>query len=245
MEVKNKISQGYLSERYVQQTAGLLSSYLWSGDIKMMNIHMDILKEIFNEKPLLVKSIPEKDLHRIKIISNAFKRNEIPNPWESISLPTIANDEEEVKQFTIDEYGMSDEEIGKLQEEKVKTEKDLQKIIKLTYDSINHVTEDDGDLIITCEKNLKYGRADLVARGDKTCYAIELKLKEANHKIVGQIMKYMRSIGGKIHYGLYEDVQGITIAKGYSENALLDLKTLGVKTYVYDTFNGKLTIRKV
>lgn len=202
-----------------------------------MKLYSTILKEVIDVNEKLWEDIPEQDKKRALIVSKALKENKIPNPWELKTLPNI--EEEKTKDIKIYFDEEEDEDII------LKKELDLQKILKYTYESIEFLTEDNDKLIISSEMKTRYGRIDIKAQSKKTCHAIELKLNKADHKIVGQIMKYMRNLGSKLHLGLYEDVEGITVAESYSENALKDLKLLGVKTFTYSMNKNKIKLTKI
>jgi len=227
--VTKKIPQSLITESFVKNISALLSSYLWIGDTDKMKLYMNILKEILEVNEKLWHVIPPKDLERIKIIGKAFKENIIPNPWnckiENILQETKTKDEKSFANIFF-------EKEEDLDEEKIK-EKNIQKLIYSTQESISFLTGENGKVRVICEANSKYGRADIRVEGKKICHIIELKLNDADHKIVGQIMKYARAAGSKLHYGLYEDINMITVAKDYTESTLLDLKIIGVKTYKY------------
>lgn len=243
METQKNIPKGHLTESFVNHAADMLSSYLWLGEVHSMKLYMNILKEVMDVKPELWASIPERNRDRIKLISEALKNNEIPNPWGLKQVPIDDDDDEKQKEIPLE--NLKDDEIEKIQKDNMQKEKYLNKIINTTYESIEYLTKDKDKLIVSSEMKVRYGRADIMARGPKTCHVIELKLKEADHRIVGQIMKYMRSVGGKLHYGLYEQINGITLAQGYTENALIDLKTIGVKPYIYKFLRNKIILSEV
>lgn len=228
------------NQSFVNSTAGLLSSYLWMGDLENLKLYMTILKEVLNVNKNLWEGIPKKDRERITMIGKALKSGTMPNPWGEVEIFDF--DENETKK----DFYLSCLEDEETEEDIIKRESELQDILKLTYDSVKFLTGDQSErIVISSEVNMKLGRADIKAQGEKICHVIELKLNEASHKIVGQIMKYMRSVGSKLHYGLYEDVKGITVAKSYSESALLDLQMMGIRTFTYSLSNGSISLNRI
>ena len=234
--MKVKKENPLATEKFVNHVAGMLSSYLWLGDIDNLKFYMNLLKESLDVNKNLWLTIPEHHKKRIKFIGQNLKAGVIPSPWSGVKLPEPEN--EIVKAISIGDWDDEEEEF-----DKIKREKDLQKLLTMTRESIEHITGDSGKLRISSETNVKYGRVDIKAQGEKICHVIELKLKEADHKIVGQVMKYMRAAGSKLHYELYEDIQGITVAESYSESATLDLKSMGVKMFTYSVLKDKLVLK--
>jgi hypothetical protein len=92
---------------------------------------------------------------------------------------------------------------------------------------------------ISCtELETAYGNVDIVAYTDLYAWPIEVKLGCADHRIVGQIYKYMKHFLYMLNYGLYRDVVGITIAREYSEDALQELSKMNVVPIKYSVHNG-------
>lgn len=227
-EIQTTYPESFYTESFVKNCAGLLSAYLWIGDLQNIKSYMSMLGSILKVKPNLWGVISEKEKARIKLIGTSLKAGFTPNPWGLSRIPE-ADETPEYKEIKMcfDTESNEDESI------KISTEKELQKILYSTYEAMEHLTGDKSKLIIQSEMNVKYGRIDIQARGMNICHVIEIKLKTANHKIVGQIMKYARSAGSKLHYGLYEDVNMITVAEDYDESTILDLKAIGAKVFKY------------
>jgi hypothetical protein len=232
-----KIPNGFLTESFAKSIGGLLSSYLWLGDTDKMKLYMSILKEITDVNEKLWYAIPPKDLERIKIIGKAFKANEIPFPWKS----QIKMDEKESKElFASFSINIEDDQIQK----EIK-EKNIQNMIYRTQESISFLTGETGPYRVIYEAESRYGRADIRVEGKSICHIIELKLDEADHKIVGQVMKYARAAGSRLHYGLYEDINMITVAKSYTESAILDLRAIGAKIYKYSLCDKNMSFELI
>jgi len=88
-----------------------------------------------------------------------------------------------------------------------------------------------------------YGRVDMVYRGTKTVYPVEVKKDCGDHDLVGQILKYDLYHRLRLHYKHYELVQSVTICRSYQQFALEELKRMGIVTLVY-TGKGE-SLRKV
>lgn len=80
----------------------------------------------------------------------------------------------------------------------------------------------------------EFGRADLLAVGDRVGFPIELKDETSNERLSGQIFKYVKGAIRYLKYGFYDTVQGVTIAPGYSQEAANQLKAYGIWVYVIE-----------
>lgn len=75
----------------------------------------------------------------------------------------------------------------------------------------------------------EYGRCDLVIRDKDALYVIEIKDETADHKIVGQAIKYVHgAIRIMKNCSLYNSVTGVVIAPSYTKDTIIQLKTKGV-----------------
>lgn len=83
----------------------------------------------------------------------------------------------------------------------------------------------------------RYGRIDMLYYGDRVEVPCEVKLEIGSHDIITQIEKYIHHSLLYLHYGFYDYVEGITLAGGYTEFALKELKKLDVLILKYTTDN--------
>jgi hypothetical protein len=84
----------------------------------------------------------------------------------------------------------------------------------------------------------QYGRIDLLAKSDRIIYIIELKKDVANHKIIGQVLKYALYFQKRLIYNLYDEVKVITIAGNYSDYTYKQLKIIGATMMTYTIKDG-------
>ena len=67
-------------------------------------------------------------------------------------------------------------------------------------------------------------KCDLVYENPQTLFAIELKKTQADHKIVSQLDKYCHYFYRKQRYNFFKNVQGVSIANGYDQWAINELR---------------------
>ncbi len=232
----------FYTENFVKSCSGLLCSYLWAGDLANIKSYMTMLGIILKVKPNLWHCMSDKEQDTIKQIGTALKAGFVPNPWGLSKIPEL----EETKEYKeIKMYFDTPKDAEENNNVKIETEKDLQNMLYYTYESMEYLTGDKSKLIVVPELNVKYGRIDIQARGEKICHVIEIKLKLADHKIVGQMMKYARSAGSKLHYGLYDEINLITVAEDYDNSTILDLKAIGTKIFKYRIKDDKIAFMPV
>lgn len=93
---------------------------------------------------------------------------------------------------------------------------------------------------IGSEVETPYGRVDLLYKKEKSIFPCEVKLDVGDHSIVTQIEKYIQSYYLLLHYNHWDQIQGITLAKNYTEFSLKELKKLDVLILTYSLQNNKL-----
>lgn len=89
------------------------------------------------------------------------------------------------------------------------------------------------------------GPCDIILKGDNYRAAVELKAEVANHKIIGQVLKYVEYYEKKLNYELWDYVYGVTIAKNYTKFAYKELKKLNITTLRYYFEDNKINLVKV
>jgi len=83
-----------------------------------------------------------------------------------------------------------------------------------------------------------YGKVDMVYKGQRTVYPVEVKKDRGEHDLIGQIGKYDLYHRFRLHYGHYDFVRPVTICKTYDKYTLDELKGNGVLTFIYSN-SGK------
>lgn len=192
----------------IRHLAKMVGSYLWLGDQHQLRFYHGLLKSIITQQPraMEVISIPDRD--RFLYVTDCFLNDIHPVPWKpGSSQPTG--------------YVEIDEDW--------ETEADLQRLIAyndLRLQQICCIDKQPQHVLV--EAKAGSGRADISFQVDRTLHIVELKKEKADHKVVGQVQKYMRHGGGLLHYGLYDDVVGWVVAPDFDDEAARELGDLGV-----------------
>ena len=90
-----------------------------------------------------------------------------------------------------------------------------------------------------------YGKIDMLAKHDRTIYIIELKKDVADHKLVGQVLKYALHFQKRLIYNLYDEIKIITIAGNYSDYTYDQLKMMGASMLTYTIKDGVFGLQVV
>lgn len=90
-----------------------------------------------------------------------------------------------------------------------------------------------------------YGAVDMVYRGEKTVYPIEVKKDQGKHDLIGQICKYDLYHRLKLHFKQYEFVRSVTICHSYQTHILREIKQLEVLSAVYVMNKDRLQLKTV
>ena len=84
--------------------------------------------------------------------------------------------------------------------------------------------------MISDEFPIIFGSLDLMAISNRRCaYVIEVKTDQADHSIVGQVMKYYIGLCLKLILKFWDEVKIITICPGYDESAYNGLRQIGAQ----------------
>jgi len=137
-----------------------------------------------------------------------------------------------------------EEKVDATEFEVATSEKKLHKILVKNEGLLREVT----GLNLKCagfEQETQYGFVDIMAYTSIYAVPIEVKLNRANHTIVAQIQKYMKSYLYKVNYGIWRDVIGVTVASEYSDNALQELRKINVIPLVYTLLDNKLSLKRI
>lgn len=121
----------------------------------------------------------------------------------------------------------------------------LVKLIHQNYGLLNTLLDDTLTLENVEHPCPPYGRVDMLYKGKKTAYPVEVKKGKGCHDLLGQIVKYDLSLRLKLHYNIYDFVQGITICGSYDRFTLNELKAQGFIPILYTHNDGILNLKKV
>lgn len=99
--------------------------------------------------------------------------------------------------------------------------------------------------IIDRQYKTKHGSIDIICKDARSVYILELKRDVANHKIVGQLMKYAIHFQKRLIYNIWDNVGAICIAGNYDSFTYNELKKLNVRTISYSITDGKLKLMLV
>ena len=99
--------------------------------------------------------------------------------------------------------------------------------------------------IIDRQFETQYGIIDILAQHDNTICIIELKKDVANHRLIGQVLKYALHFQKRLIYNLFDDIKIITIAGNYSDYAYDQLKLVGANTLTYSVNEDSVNLHVV
>ncbi len=127
----------------------------------------------------------------------------------------------------------------------VQEEKQLQSFIAEDISSLNLILGTNFRVYNT-EHPTEYGEVDILAdEGRKIC-VIELKKGIADHKVVGQIQKYVRHFQKRLLWDLWDDdIKSVCIAGDFTEFAYTQLQKMGVTTVTYRKIGNGIEFRVV
>jgi hypothetical protein len=74
----------------------------------------------------------------------------------------------------------------------------------------------------------EYGKCDLYCLGSDTAFPIEIKDEIADHKVIGQIQKYIKGSIVYMRHGGYNWIQGVVIAPTFNPDAVVELTNQGI-----------------
>lgn len=124
------------------------------------------------------------------------------------------------------------------------------KLIKETYLELNqleNLLNSGGKLRLEaieypCEN---FGTVDALFMDNETAYPMEFKTARAEDGLLNQILRYDRFFRFKLHLGLYQEVQPVTLCAGYQNFVLGELKKRNIITLKYGRENGRLKLYKI
>lgn len=99
--------------------------------------------------------------------------------------------------------------------------------------------------LVSWEYPTTYGRVDMLYNGNKVKVPCEVKLNTSDHSLITQIEKYIHHFLFYLHYKMWDYVQGITIARNYSDFSLQELRKLDVLILKYSTNKDSFYLEKI
>jgi len=127
-----------------------------------------------------------------------------------------------------------------------------QDTIKETHLKELLVKEDIGKLLdsksfrfLGTEFETRYGRVDLVGQDENTLYVFELKKTHADHKVLGQIEKYLIHYKLKLINKMYKYVVGIVVANTFDNYSLNELQRNNVICLKYSLNEDKINVGRL
>lgn len=124
----------------------------------------------------------------------------------------------------------------------IKEEEDLKREIINNEDKISKLLNMDIRLY-GIEFPTKYGDCDLVFKGENSIVVIELKNDEADHSILGQVLKYGKYFLEKTSMKHWDYVYGITIAKKYNQYNLSQIKSCNILPIQWSKSKDLITLQ--
>jgi hypothetical protein len=91
----------------------------------------------------------------------------------------------------------------------------------------------------------EFGRADLMLIADRVGYPIELKDETGCERLSGQILKYIKGSICLMKLDWYDEVKGIVIAPSFTQEALNQLKQMGIETIQMSSIGESFILKKV
>lgn len=204
----------------------MLCNYV-DGNFEKSIFYRRLVESTINTSPDIYKQLDKYDKYRYRTMCNSLNTGDYTN-----KLSKFFVNEESQRALSNDESNDISINEKKLVRMIIKNEVLLRKVIKK-------------DLRLACtELKTPYGYVDLVGYTKEYAVPIEVKLKTANHSIIGQILKYMKYFVYRLNYGLYRDVVGVLIAKGYTEDVLQECKKINVVPLTYNLSENSFSIQK-
>ena len=181
------------------------------GDLKKARLFLSVIKEHFttSEDRLyyqeLLTSRQWDDLRRLVEITRTGQELKVFADSTGIKSRVFPNYqiteyEKEIRQRILDNPLVLEEVIGSIERRSLFKEKDFE----------------------------EFGRCDLYCEGGDTAFPIEIKDEIADHKVVGQIQKYIKGSLIYMRHCNYNWVQGVVIAPTFDPNAVVELTNNGI-----------------
>lgn len=177
-----------------------------NADLKKAKLFLDLIKQHFTE--------PEDRSYYQELLT--------PRQWEDLRrLVEIARTGRELKVFT-DSAGIKSRVFPNYQI--TEYEKEIRERIIKNPLILEQVIGPIDRASLYREKDFEeFGRCDLYCQGGDTVFPIEIKDEIADHKVIGQIRKYIKGSIIYMRHGGYEWVQGVVIAPTFDPNAVVEL----------------------
>lgn len=199
----------FLQIPMIRHLAKMVGCHLWTGNREQLQMYTSLLRSIVSQQPKAMEVIPEVDRERFLYVVDCFVNKINPVPWRP-------GPREPVRTIRMEEVPADESALQKA------IAFDDKKLV-----TICNLLEEPTRVMIEAEAG--EGRVDICFQSGRTIHAIELKMRKADHRVVGQIQKYMRHIGSKVHYNLYDHVAGWVVAPDFDPDAAKELSEIGVR----------------
>lgn len=197
-----------------------------TDDAKM---YLHFLREEYDESPKKFEPLLEDDR------------------WDHLKkLGNVIDNDLEVKNF--EKIEECTETIIKQEDAtKINNQTELVKSIGLAKEQLRTLIQAEEDFsIIDLEQETLYGRVDMVAQDKHTIYPIEVKTSMADHSVIYQVDKYIRSFKLGLLRKIYQQVVGIVIANNFLDYVLKELPRIGAVAISYKLKeDGFIELRRV
>lgn len=201
------VHPGCMDNSFIRHVQKMIVSHLWLGNIDSIKLYTEILNKTITEAPWLrdISNHPFSD--KVKYVIRCLDAGITPIPW----MPSDENWS------------------GSIIIAGAKTEADVVQRMIGDESLLNPISLGEIVRCLVTECPTGGGRADMKFQVGTTLHVVEVKATTADHRVVGQIQKYLRDIGGKLHWGIYNEVVGWVVAPDITKQARLELKICGVK----------------
>lgn len=217
------------SKKSVEALYYLLKNAVLDADLYYAEIYLGMLKEAYSQDKNFFKIFDKPRLEDFKLLKKQVRNKQLIQPLNNIGpIEKIEAFGNRAKEEVEIQNSLINQEFSNILE--------LLKIDKYSWGG-HEIPVNEGYVDIIIDQHNKENR---IIR-----HLIELKAGVADHRVVGQIRKYEIHFLKKLNYKLWDDVQGVVVANGYSENALRELKKNNVITLVYQKLGNEFKYVRV
>lgn len=185
----------------------MAQAWLWRGNLEKVRLYTSSFGRCVDNRPWILEALPEPHRGRILAIGAVLAESLEPVPWNP-----------------------ADAAAGSLWLDGLDGYQEERSVVEhfLAGGYLARMLGGEPERVAV-ESEVMWGRSDLRVWTGRQMHLIEFKSAPADHKVVGQIEKYMRSAGGNIHHGLYDDVIGWVLAPGFAPDTQVALRSMGVR----------------
>ena len=201
-----------------------LEDFLYKGQIDDAKTFFEMFVYMAkHRKSLLAKTLKPIHLNRLKEISQEIDGGSITKKYESIKIKMATS----------------------ARSLPFKSEKELNEHL---CDNAEVLSRALGDKIIRTRSEVQTDceyRCDIVAESKNKFYPIELKMRQATHAVVSQIHKYCFYFYRQLRYGMYKDIQGVTISNGFDDWSINELRKTGIRIFEMVPESKSISLREI